>query len=181
MQAQRRTKEIQNKLIIKGRAVIIDYNITLSSLLQLAAMLFGGFYFIWEIKNKLSIMQSAYTRFEDQLKQIEVDVKSLSHAAVTIATQNQRLDTLDGRVVDMKAVIERMSDLFKPIHDVINLIQREKAVLSEKVDTIATMHKERILYTSQIENKVSNLEQMLSNHIAEDKAKNTKPTKRLRG
>lgn len=72
-----------------------------SILLQTAAIIGGGAYFIWSIKASVAILVAQQGTINDKLVKMEAAIDKLSTAAVELARQDERLNAMDVRMQEL--------------------------------------------------------------------------------
>jgi division protein CdvB (Snf7/Vps24/ESCRT-III family) len=88
-----------------------DGNITVGALLNVAAMLLGGLYFLWRMESKLGLLiQETSMRhgyYVEKFEVIDKKIKELVDATVKLAEQEIRLNNMDER---MQQIANRINE-----------------------------------------------------------------------
>lgn len=78
-----------------------DGTINLGTLLNIAAMLAGGLYFLWEVKAKLSILTNSHQGLVERLDKVDHKLEALGQTTIIIARQEERMAAQDGRIQEL--------------------------------------------------------------------------------
>lgn len=82
-----------------------DGTISLGHLINAFIVIIGGFYFIWEVKNKVSLLiQETSMRHESNIEKfisIDVQLKALVNTTVELAKQEMRMNSIDDRILEL--------------------------------------------------------------------------------
>ena len=87
---------------------MFDLTISMGNILQIAAMLGGGLYFLFSIKAELIKMSTIQEMFTNRLSILETDIKKLSEVTIEMARQNERMTSQDNRI---NTITLRLDDL----------------------------------------------------------------------
>jgi len=89
-------------------------SIDIGQILTLAAMLLGGFYFVWEIKGKLNLLiQETTMRHDSNVKEftdIKTQLSELSKVAIELAKQEIRMNTIDQRMLEISTRVHSLTE-----------------------------------------------------------------------
>lgn len=74
---------------------------TVGNLLEILTIGLGGLFFIWELRSRLAILQFSNDNTAKHLERLDVDFRELAKVTVTIATQNERLNSFEARMAEI--------------------------------------------------------------------------------
>lgn len=81
--------------------------ITFGNLVEIATIIVGGLIFLWEMRNKIALIQFNQENFIKHIERIDRDIETLSKATVTLAEQSVRISNVE----------EKLSELFDKVRD----------------------------------------------------------------
>ena len=89
---------------------MFDNTITMGNLIQIVAMLLGGLYFLYTIKQEIALLANSQRNFVERLGKIDTDLAQLANVTIEIARQGERMTAQDRRLQELS---NRMDDLGK--------------------------------------------------------------------
>lgn len=82
-----------------------DGSISLGHLINAFVMIIGGFYFVWEVKSRLSLLiQETALRHASNVEKftsIDIQLKALVNTTVELAKQEIRMNNVDERLQEL--------------------------------------------------------------------------------
>lgn len=76
------------------------------TILQIAIIILGGFYFLWKIESKLQILTVSYNTVTSRLDKVDIKLDGLTAIAIQLAKQEERMNAQDNRVQELSNRIE---------------------------------------------------------------------------
>lgn len=71
---------------------------TVGNLLEILTIGIGGLFFLWELRSKLNVLQFSNDSTIKHLERLDVDFKELAKVTISIASQQERLNSLEARI-----------------------------------------------------------------------------------
>lgn len=93
--------------------MVIDATISIGNLLQIVAMLGGGFWFLYSVKGDMSVLANVQKHFADRLDKIDKELEALAKVAIEMAKQEVRMSNMDARMQELSNRIEDQGKLVK--------------------------------------------------------------------
>ncbi len=89
-----------------GKTEMFDTTINIGALLQIAAMLGGGLYFLWKIQTQLEILNNTQMSFSKKIEKIDRELEELAKVTIEIARQDERMNAQDIRLQELSIRLE---------------------------------------------------------------------------
>lgn len=106
--------------------MVIESTISVGNLLQIVAMLAGGFYFLYTMKGEMSILTVIQKQFASRLDKIDQELVLLSKVTVDLARQDERMTAQDKRLQELSIRIDDLNKLTKLLLSPLSRARRSK-------------------------------------------------------
>lgn len=88
----------------------IDPTISIGHIIQILAILAGGFYFIWEMRTKMLLLANAGESVARRLDKVDMQLEKLAGVTIDLARQEERMTAQDLRIQELS---NRLDDDFR--------------------------------------------------------------------
>ena len=75
-------------------------------MIQLSAILIGGFFFVWEMRTKLLMLTDQHSTFANRLQKIDDEIVVITKFSIEIARQQERMLAQDQRIQEISNRLE---------------------------------------------------------------------------
>ena len=86
--------------------IAFDNTVSMGHIIQLAAILIGGFFFIWEMRTKLLMLADQQITFSSRLEKIDNEIVVITKFSIEIARQQERMLSQDHRIQELSNRLE---------------------------------------------------------------------------
>jgi hypothetical protein len=93
--------------------MVIDATVSIGNLLQILAMLGGGFWFLYSVKGEMSGLTIIQKQFADRLEKIDKQLEILAKTTIELAKQEVRMNNIDARQQEFSNRLDDIGKLTK--------------------------------------------------------------------
>lgn len=145
---------------------------TVGNLLEILTIGIGGLFFLWELRSKLNILQFSNDSTIKHLERLDVDFKELAKVTISIASQQERLNSLEARIGEVSDNLKvTMSTQERRIKAMDELRDQVSSRFDNLTASINNNSKEYYGTTEELKDKINALSQDVNSYKSEQRPK----------
>lgn len=151
---------------------MISYTMTVGNLLEILTIGIGGLFFLWELRSKLNILQFSNDSTIKHLERLDVDFKELAKVTISIASQQERLNSLEARIGEVSDNLKvTMSTQERRIKAMDELRDQVASRFDNLTASINNNSKEYYGTIEELKDKINALSQDVNSYKSEQRPK----------
>lgn len=145
---------------------------TVGNLLEILTIGIGGLFFLWELRSKLNILQFSNDSTIKHLERLDVDFKELAKVTISIASQQERLNSLEARIGEVSDNLKvTMSTQERRIKAMDELRDQVSSRFDNLTASINNNSKEYYGTTEELKDKINALSQDVNSYKSAQRSK----------
>lgn len=145
---------------------------TVGNLLEILTIGIGGLFFLWELRSKLNVLQFSNDSTIKHLERLDVDFKELAKVTISIASQQERLNSLEARIGEVSDNLKvTMSTQERRIKAMDELRDQVSSRFDNLTASINNNSKEYYGTTEELKDKINALSQDVNSYKSAQRSK----------
>lgn len=145
---------------------------TVGNLLEILTIGIGGLFFLWELRSKLNVLQFSNDSTIKHLERLDVDFKELAKVTISIASQQERLNSLEARIGEVSDNLKvTMSTQERRIKAMDELRDQVASRFDNLTASINNNSKEYYGTIEELKDKINALSQDVNSYKSEQRPK----------
>lgn len=145
---------------------------TVGNLLEILTIGIGGLFFLWELRSKLNVLQFSNDSTIKHLERLDVDFKELAKVTISIASQQERLNSLEARIGEVSDNLKvTMSTQERRIKAMDELRDQVSSRFDNLTASINNNSKEYYGTIEELKDKINALSQDVNSYKSEQRPK----------
>ena len=92
-----------------------DSSISVGTLIQVAVLIGGGLWFVWEMRTRMALLGNAQHKFIERPTRIDDQLENLAKVTIEIARQDERMNAQDARIQELSNRLDLTRAPHKPV------------------------------------------------------------------